>query len=180
MRGAPVLITTWSLGGLYLALVPSLIIHTFKVENGIVNGLSIATLSGVGAIAPSILKRFESSKAAMIGMSSIIIGILILLISLHTKSLSLFFISTALSGIGFGGAFSAIIQQLAPIVGKHERAELFAAIFIVSYLALSVPAMLAGELVKPLGLLLTVQGYVVLILVTAIVGLLLQRQSLKK
>ncbi len=178
-RGAPVLITTWSMGGLYLALAPSLIIHAFNMENGIVNGLSITTLSGVGAIAPSLLKRFESPKVAMIGMGSIIIGILLILISLQTSSLGLFFFATALCGIGFGGAFSAIIQTLAPIVGKHERAELFAAIFIVCYLALSVPAMLAGELVKPFGLLLTVKGYVVLILVTAITGMLLQWKSLK-
>lgn len=180
LRGAPVLITTWSLGGLYLALAPSLIIHAFNIENGIINGLSIATLSGVGALAPSLLKQFEPPKAAMIGMGTIVLGILIILVSLQEASLGLFFTATALSGIGFGGAFSAIIQRLAPIVDKHERAELFAAIFIVCYLALSVPAMLAGELVKPLGLLLTVKGYVVLILLTGITGLLLQRQSLKE
>ena len=179
LRGAPVLITTWALGGLYLSLAPSLIIHAFHVENGILNGLSITTLSGVGAIAPTLLKRFDPPKIAMIGMGSIILGILILFISLLTESLGLFFTATALSGIGFGGAFSAIIQRLAPIVGKHERAELFAAIFIISYLALSVPAMLAGELVKPLGLLLTVKGYIGLILITAIVGMILQWKSFK-
>jgi hypothetical protein len=57
-----------------------------------------------------------------------------------------------------------VVQALAPLVGAHERAELFAAIFVVSYLAFSMPAMAAGLLVAPLGLLTTVQGYAAVLL----------------
>lgn len=178
MRAAPVLVTTWAMGGLYLALVPSVILHVFNVDNGIVNGLSIATLSGIGAIAPNFLKRLELPKATMIGIGSILIGLVLMLISLSTGSITLFFVSTALSGIGFGGAFSAIIQTLAPIVPKHERAELFTAIFVICYLALSVPAMVAGFLVKPFGLQLTVEVYGVFLILTGIIGLVLQSKSL--
>ncbi len=178
-RGVPVLIATWALGGLYLALAPFIIQHIFQVDNGIINGLSIATLAGVGAIAPSLLKRFALPKAAMIGMACILVGLLLIVFSISTLTLPLFFIATAISGIGFGGAFSAIVQRLAPIVDRHQRAELFAAIFVVSYLALSVPAMLAGFLVRPLGLSLTVMLYLRLLFAMAGIGMLLQWLSLK-
>lgn len=180
LRGTPVLITTWAMGGLYLALVPSMIVDIYGIENGIINGLAITTLAGVGAIAPSLLKKFEPAKAAILGMCAVITGALLILISLASRSLALLFLATAVSGIGFGGAFSAIIQALAPIVQKHERAELFAAIFIVSYIALSVPAMLAGYLVKSLGLLCTLQGYLMILLITGTIGIYLQRKSLQK
>jgi MFS family permease len=179
-RAVPVLITTWALGGLYLALVPSVIRDIFNTDNGIVNGLAIAILSGIGAIAPSFLKKFVLPKAAIIGIVSVLIGLIFILISLKTQSLILFFIASAIGGIGFGGAFTAIIQTLAPLVPKHERAGLFAAIFVVSYLALSVPAMLAGLLVKPIGLLLTIEIYSGSLLVTGLLGMLLQNRSLSE
>lgn len=179
MRAVPVLITTWAMGGLYLALAPSVILHVFNVDNGILNGLAITVLSGIGAIAPSYLKHFSLPAATVISLYSILLGILLILAALLTGSLSWFFIATSISGIGFGGAFSAIIQSLAPSVQKHERAGLFTAIFVVCYLALSVPAMLAGLLVKPLGLKITVTYYLLALFTIAVVGLFLQIKSLR-
>jgi MFS family permease len=170
VRGLPVLVTVWALGGLFLSLAPSLVLHVFDVDNGIVNGLTIATLSGTGAVAPTLLGRLRPPKAATIGMASITVGLVLLLGSLGLRSLAMFFVGTAIAGIGFGAAFSALVQTLAPLAQAHERAELFAAIFVASYLAFSVPAMVAGLLIAPFGLLATVRGYATLLLLLAIVG----------
>lgn len=170
LRGVPVLVTVWGLGGLYFSLVPSLMLHVFKVDDGLVNGLTIAVLSGLGAIAPSLLGRLGAPRAAAFGMASLAAGLVLLLASLATRSVVLFFAGTALAGVGFGGAFSALIQTLAPQAQAHERAELFAAIFVVSYLAFSVPAMVAGLLIAPLGLLGTVRGYTLVLLALALAG----------
>ncbi len=179
-RGVPVLITTWAMGGLYLALAPSIVLHVFNTDNCILNGLAITTLSGVGAVAPFLLKRLELPKAAMISMAIILIGLVLTITALSIQSLSLFFVATALSGIGFGGGFSAVIQILAPKAQVNDRAALFAAVFIVSYLSLSLPAMLAGLLVKPLGLSFTVVMYARLLFAMACIGMLLQWQALKE
>lgn len=174
LRGTLVLVTIWALGGLYLGLVPSVIRHVFDVHSGIVNGLAIAVLSGVGAVAPTLLRRFAPARAAALGMLSLVAGVALFLLSLSTHSMPLFFAGTALAGVGFGASFSAVVQALAPLVGAHERSELFAAIFVVSYLAFSIPAMAAGLLVAPLGLLTTVQGYGALLLVTGVAGAAVQ------
>jgi MFS family permease len=180
IRGLPILFTTWAIGGLYLALAPSIIVTIFNFNNGILNGLAIAILSGVGAVAPMVLNRLVLPKAAMMGMLSIIIGASLMLISLNTHSLILFFIATSISGIGFGGAFSATMQTLAPLALNQERAELFTVIYIVCYLALSIPVILAGLVVASLGLLLTIKIYILLLFLTAIAGLLLQWSSFKE
>jgi MFS family permease len=170
MRGLPVFVVVWALGGLYLSLAPSLMLHVFGIDDGAVNGLTIAVLSGMGAVAPTLLGRFAAPRPAILGMASIAAGLVLLLASLAMRSLALFFVGTAVAGVGFGGAFSALVQALAPLAQPHERGELFAAIFVVSYLALSLPAMLAGFLVAPLGLLNTVAGYAAVLLLLAAFG----------
>ncbi|MDP9898271.1 MFS transporter [Variovorax ginsengisoli] len=174
VRAVPVLVTVWALGGLFLSLVPSLLLHVFEVDNGLVNGLAIAVLSGVGAVAPTLLGRLSPARIAAIGMAAIALGLGLLLGAIGTRSLGLFFAGTAVAGIGFGAAFSATIQTLAPLAQPGERGELFAAIFVASYLAFSLPAMVAGFLVAPFGLLATVRGYAVLLLALAVVGAMLQ------
>ncbi|WP_432727906.1 MFS transporter [Variovorax sp. W6] len=169
-RGLPVFIVVWALGGLYLSLAPSLMLHVFGVDNGVVNGLTVAVLSGMGAIAPTLLGRLAAPRPAIVGMASIALGLVLLLAALASRSLALFFIGTAVAGVGFGGAFSALVQTLAPMAQSHERGELFAAIFVVSYLAFSLPAMLAGFLVAPLGLLNTAEGYATVLLLIAAFG----------
>jgi MFS family permease len=179
-RGLPVFVVVWALGGLYLSLAPSLMLHVFGIDNGVVNGLTVAVLSGIGAIAPTLLGRFAAPRPAIIGMASIVVGLGLLLASLATRSLALFFIGTAVAGIGFGGAFSALVQTLAPLAQSHERGELFAAIFVVSYLAFSLPAMLAGFLVAPLGLLNTTEGYAAVLLLIAAFGVWSQWSVLRR
>lgn len=180
LRGLPVFVVVWALGGLFLSLAPSLMLHVFGVDNGVVNGLTVAVLSGMGAVAPTLLGRFAAPRPAILGMASIALGLVLLLASLATHSLALFFVGTAVAGIGFGGAFSALVQQLAPLAEPHERGELFAAIFVVSYLAFSLPAMLAGFLVAPLGLLNTVAGYAVVLLLIAAFGTWRQWAGLRR
>ncbi len=179
LRAVPALVTTWALGGLFLSLVPSLLRDVFDVHNGIVNGLAIATLFGAGALAPILLGRLGPAKSGALGMGVILVGLGVMVAALSTVSIALFFIGTAVSGIGFGAAFSSQIQILAPLAEAHERAELFAAIYVVSYLAFSVPAMAAGLLIAPLGLLATVRGYAVALLVLGAVGAVLQWAALR-
>ena len=180
MRGLPVFVTIWALGGLYLALAPSIVQRVFGVDSGVVNGLTIAVMAGVGAAAPSLLGRFVPLKTVLIGMTSIVIGLVLLLASLGSKSLPIFFVGTAIAGVGFGAAFSAMIQRLAPLAAVHERAELFAGIFVVCYLAMSVPAMAAGLLVAPFGLLAVVEGYAAALLLLGAIGALLQWSAFRR
>ena len=105
---------------------------------------------------------------------------MLIIFSVSLTSLPLFFFATALSGIGFGGSFSAVAQTLTPKAQLHERAQLFTAIFVVNYLSLSIPAMLAGTLVKPLGLSLILLIYLRLLFGVGTIGLFLQWLSLRE
>jgi MFS family permease len=180
VRGLPTMLAVWSLGGLFLSLVPSMLQQLFNIHSGVINGVAIAVLFGVGAVSPTLLRRFTPAKIGAIGMSSIAAGVALLLVSLASHSLLLFFVGTTVAGLGFGSSFSAQVQTLAPLAQPHERAELFAALYAASYLAFSVPAMLAGLLIGHFGLLATVEGYAGLLLLVALGGAAMQWSALRR
>jgi len=180
VRGVPTMLAVWSFAGLYLSLVPSVLQQIFGIHNGIVNGLAIATFFGLGAASPTVLRRLAPARMSAVGMSWLALGAGLVALSLAVHSVGLFFAGTALAGFGGGSAFSAQVQTLAPLAQPHQRAELFAALYATSYLAFSVPAMLAGRLIAPLGLPATVEGYAALVLAVAAVGAWLRWSSLRR
>ena len=72
-----------------------------------------------------------------------------------------------IGGVGFGASFSGALRAITPLVEMHQRAGLFAAVYMVAYLSFGVPAIIAGLLVGPAGLLATVFGYGVAIILAA-------------
>lgn len=179
-RGVPTMLAVWSLAGLYLSLVPSMLQQIFGIHDGIVNGLAIATFFGLGAASPTLLKKLSPVRMSAVGMSLLAVGAGLVAVSLATRSVALFFAGTALAGFGGGSAFSAQVQTLAPLAQPHQRAELFAALYATSYLAFSVPAMLAGRLIAPLGLPATAEGYAALVLAVAALGAWLRWGSVRR
>ncbi len=170
LRSLPVTFSVWALAGLFLSLVPSLMQQVFDVHSGIVNGVVIAVLFGMGSAAPTLLRKLAPALAGAIGMSSIVAGVLMAIASLYSGLLPLFFAGALVAGFGFGSAFSAQVQILAPLADNHERAELFAALYAACYLSFSVPAMVAGMLISRLGLRVTIEGYLTLLVVVAACG----------
>lgn len=180
VRGVPTMMAVWALAGLYLSLVPSMLQQIFGIHDGIVNGLAIAVFFGLGAVSPTVLRSHPPARMSAIGQSLLAAGAGLVAASLSTQTISLFFLGTALAGFGGGAAFSAQVQALAPLGQPQQRAGLFAALYATSYLAFSVPAILAGRLIKPLGLLPTVEGYTLLVLAVAALGAGLRWSSVRR
>jgi MFS family permease len=67
-------------------------------------------------------------------------------------STTAFFTGTVIAGAGFGAAFIGSVRSLVPLATPHERAALMSGYFVVSYLAFSLPAIVAGVLVGRFGL----------------------------
>jgi MFS family permease len=102
------------------------------------------------------------------------------LIAVHTASLPLFFVGTLITGSGFGSGFLGALRSIMPLALPHERAGLMSAFYVLSYLAFSLPSLLAGNLTRLYGLIPTTNGFgavLILMAVGALAGLL--RQSAK-
>jgi MFS family permease len=182
VRGAflavvPCLFATWASAGLYLALGPSLVTGVLGMRDYLVAGAAVATVTAAGAATSVAVNNWRPVRAMLVGSATLAVGTGCTILSLWLRSTPVFFVGAAVSGIGFGAAFLGAFRSVAQLATAQDRAELFATVYIVSYLAFSVPAVLAGVAAKPLGLRTTATLYGAVVVVLALVVLPLTRRG---
>jgi hypothetical protein len=152
LAAAPSLIATWALGGLYLSLGPSLAISLLARDSHIAGGLVIAALAGSGTVSSVVARTRTPSAIVMGGSAVLIVGVGITLLAVALDSAAGLYAGSLIAGLGFGPAFSGVFRTLAPLASPQERGSLLASIYVVSYLAFSLPTVLAGIAVAHQGL----------------------------
>jgi len=178
LTAAPILVATWALGGLYLSLGPSLAVSLLHTDSHVTGGLVIVALTATGAVT-SVLLRGHAPERVMIGGALMLaLGVGITLIGLNSNATAVFFAGTVLAGIGFGAGFSGAFKTITILAPPTERAGLIAAVYVLSYLGFSLPAIAAGIAVTRTGLLHTtnVYGSVVMALALGAAALSLARR----
>jgi hypothetical protein len=102
------------------------------------------------------------------------VGTLASLAGISTDVIALAALGTVIAGIGFGAAALATFGTFARIAQPHERDALFAAAFVISYVAFSVPAVVAGFAGTAFGLRITAEVYALVIIAIAVAALVLR------
>jgi len=176
----PVLIGGWMFSALFIGLVPSIVSGIFDIHSGLVEGITVFIAPGVAAISGFVLGRYTPRTVLLVGGVAVAIGIAIVVAGIGAQILPLIWFGGIVGGFGFGGTFSGTLRLLGPLANSNQRAELFAAVFLVSYLAFGVPAIILGQLVAPLGLLATVIGFGLVTLAAAIVGIAAQARLARR
>lgn len=170
----PVLIGGWMFSALFIGLVPSIVSGIFDIHSGLVEGVTVFIAPGFAAVSGFVLGRYTPRTVLLVGSVAVAIGIAIVVAGIAAQLLPLIWFGGIVGGFGFGGTFSGTLRLLGPFADSHQRAELFAAVFLVSYLAFGLPAIILGQLVAPLGLLATVIGFGLVTFAAAIVGIVAQ------
>lgn len=176
LAATPAIVAAWAVGGLYLSLGPSLAAGVLGVANHVVGGLVVSTLTGAGAVAVLVMRDRTPRQMMNAGVSVLAAGTALTLLALALPSVPLFFAGTAVAGAGFGTAFLGSFRALATLAAPPQRAELFASLYLVSYLAFSVPALVAGLAVTSVGLTDTTIAYGGMVILFALVALALGRR----
>lgn len=153
---------------------PSLVTGVLGQQNHLVGGFGVATLMLVGTAASLLVRDIDPRRAMTVGSGLLALGTVLTLTGLETGSLAVFFAGTAVAGAGFGSAFLGAFRSLAGLAAPAERAELFSVVYVVSYLAFSIPAVVAGFCIPKLGLLDTALGYGVGVVTLAVAATVLQ------
>jgi MFS family permease len=168
LLAAPVLVALWALGGFYGSLVPGLLRHVFALNPSFAGGLAAFALAGTGALSVFILRKSEPGAVMRNGAIALIAGMAMALVSLATQSAIVFFAGTIIAGFGFGAGFQGSVRTVVPTAKPHERAGVLSALFTVSYLAMGIPAVIAGFFVARFGNLLgTAQAFGVAVILLA-------------
>lgn len=175
--GAPAVFAGWATGGLYLSLGAAIVRSLFGIDGHLWQGLSITVLAGSGAVAAAVVHRYSPRTITVIGTSALALGTTLSLVGILIPSFPFFLASVVIVGIGFGTAFMGVLRSIAPLVEEHERAQTFASIFVVSYLAFGIPAVVAGLLLPVLSLGTTAIVYGVVVVVLAGVATVMRARS---
>ena len=175
----PALVGVWALAGLYLSLGPSLASQLLHSKNLLWGGVLIFLLTGLGAAASAGLARKNPPGVMLGGCVTLIAGALLTFASIETSTPAVLFVGTAVAGLGFGSAFVGAYRATVATAASDERAGLITAIYIVSYLATGIPAVIGGLATSHFGLHKTALVYdmAVAVLAAAAVSLLIRQMA---
>ena len=143
---APVMFATWALAGFYGSLGPSLsrqMAHSTSIALG---GVGLFLLAGVAALAGIVLRDRSARQLMAVGIGSLLLGVSGTVAATLVDSTLVYFVSTAVAGVGFGSAFQGAVKTVLPLAEPSQRAGLLSASFVVSYLGMGIPAVVAGFL----------------------------------
>ncbi|WP_458718158.1 MFS transporter [Pseudomonas gregormendelii] len=164
----PINTAVWALGGFYASLAPSLVRTATGSTSNLVGGATVAALTVTGALMIYCLRNRPGDKVLQLGATLLPAGVALILIAVHTASLSLFFVGTLVAGCGFGAGFLGAVRSLVPLALPHERAGLMSAFYVLSYLAFCLPALLAGSLTRTFGLVASTDAYGAVLIILAL------------
>src|SRR5579872_961803 len=189
LRGAvltavPVLLAVWALGGFYGALGPALVHALTGSGNVVLGAMSLFVLAASAVVAIIALRRAAARTVMLLGIASLITGVAVTVAAVSLRSPALFFAGSAIAGAGFGSGFQGGIRTVVPLAAAHQRAGVVSLLYVVSYLGLGLPAVLAGfGVVHGGGLIVTTRYYgaaVIALAGLALIGLLKNRPTIDK
>ncbi|MFD6995588.1 MFS transporter [Streptomyces mirabilis] len=152
MALVPILVASWALGGLYLSLGPSVAANLFGLSSHVIGGLVVTLLCVPASITAFALRGWPTERTLALSATLLLLGTAVGLAGVEANSLTMAASGTAIAGVGFGGSALASFGTLARIAEPAERGELFAVAFVISYLAFSIPAVVAGIAATNVGL----------------------------
>lgn len=170
-RLTPANVAAWALGGLYLSLMPTVVATAMGVATPWVGGVVVATLMLSGAIAIATFRDYPARRLILIGTSTLGVGVAVSMIGIEQQQVAALLAGTVVAGAGFGSTFSATLRALLPTAEPHQRAGLLSAFYLQSYLAFSVPAVIAGLSVPRIGLAATAYIYGAVIILLAFISM---------
>ncbi len=147
-------LASWSVAALLLSLGPRLAARLVSSTSALPGGWATLAFAGSAGLAQLVFHRLRNRTATAGGSLMLASGMGLTIASLP-RSPAAFFVGLIATGAGFGVVFMGGLRALTAAAPSHLRATVMSAFYIVAYLSLSVPAVLAGLVVGRLGLIQT-------------------------
>jgi hypothetical protein len=139
----------------------------------------IFLICGTGAAAALALRGISARATMLTGCLFLLTGMAATFGAIATTTAAAFLAGTGVAGVGTGLALLGVNRTLIALAPPGQRAGLIAAIFIISFLGLSIPALIAGVATAHIGLHRTTLAYCLAMasLVAAAAGSLMFRRG---
>ncbi|MEO9325369.1 MFS transporter [Nocardioides sp. C4-1] len=168
----PPMTATWALSGLYLSLGSSVVVTVLGAQNHFVVGLALGAFFVAGVLGTTTSASVAPRWRAWVGYATLTAGVIVTVVATLGGGFATYLVGSVVAGYGFGASFRSVVSELGEAAPANRRGEVFATMYIVSYLAFSVPALVAGLATEQFGLKATIVVYgiaVVALVVTAMI-----------
>lgn len=175
-------IVSWSVGGVFLGLGGAIARDLVGRSDYLITGLVVAALQAAAGIAQLVWNLRAGPdqwrRGMTVGVALLLPGLAVASLSLEWRSVPGFTLGAVLTGLGMGLLFligTTLVAQNAP---AKVRGQVFAALYLVAYTSLGVPAVLAALAAERIGLIPAyhvVAAIVGVVSVVALVAVLLGR-----
>ncbi|MFZ3323310.1 MAG: MFS transporter [Usitatibacter sp.] len=180
LLAVPALVAVWALAGFYASLGPALVRGLVGIDSSLLGGATLFVMAASAAIATAVLRNAMARTLTLVGAYALLAGMVVGITALSIHSPAAFFMGTAMAGIGFGAGFQGAIRAIATHAAPHERAGALSIAFVISYLAMGVPAVVAGYLVTRQGdILATAREFGVAVIVLSVVTLVAEMRRVR-
>jgi len=129
-------------------------------------------LAGSASAAVLTLHRTHEQRLRLAGAAALASGTAAVVVALALHSAVAFFAASMVAGAGFGLGFQGAVRGVMAAVVAAERAAALSIVFVLSYLALGLPAVAAGVVVARTGHLVeTALGFAAAVVALAVIAL---------
>jgi MFS family permease len=115
-----------------------------------------------------VLHSAPPGTVARVGTVGLAVGVSITLVAIATASLIGLVLGLVVAGVGFVSGFQGAIRTVVALAPAEHRAGVLSVIYLISYVGLSLPAILAGVVAaRTASLGLTAMGYGLVVILLA-------------
>jgi MFS family permease len=181
LTAIPVLLAAWALAGFYGSLGPAALRVLTGSTSLVIGGVTLFTMAGSGGLAVLALRNAAGPRMMALGAGGLFTGVPLTLAGLVEYSVIIFFLGAVVAGAGFGAGFQGAVRSVMPHAEAHQRAGVLSVVYVLSYFAMGVPAVIGGlRAVHGAGVYRTAMEYgavVTALAAAALAGMLLQRRK---
>ncbi|MFT4200838.1 MFS transporter [Gordonia sp. (in: high G+C Gram-positive bacteria)] len=143
--------TSWSTLGVFLSLYPALTQEATGHHSVLFVGVVISSMAAASAAAQWLGGHTNPRKAAVAGNIGMIVTMLGAVWALHIGSTAFVIADAVALGAAFGLAFGGSLRHLNEVTPADARGRVMSAYYLLGYLAMAIPTVLAGALASHFG-----------------------------
>ncbi|PWJ54855.1 Predicted arabinose efflux permease, MFS family [Quadrisphaera granulorum] len=165
--------------GLYSAAEPRVLSQLLGVSAPLAAGAVAALIFAASVSGQVVTASLPPARVLPAGCAALLVGTGLLAASLELASLPLLLLATVVLGAAQGACFRAGVAEVGASAPPQRRAEVVSTLFVVFYVAISLPVVGVGALADTAGLrtaVLALAGLVSVLAVAALVVLLTRRR----
>lgn len=159
--------------GMFTAVAPAFLGEVLGVSNNALIGLVVFTLFGSSTVGQLTLQRVPQRLAQTAGCGLLIVGAGLIGAAIGAASIEIFLIGAVIAGLGQGLSFRAGLAAVTAASPADRRGEVTSSLFVILYIAISIPVVCVGAGAQRFGLAPTGMIFALLVASLAAIALMI-------